>query len=104
MFWSLTKMVKLRGTRFDPFGYSAERRRERRLIDEYVVLVDELAGLLATPTATEAVRIAGLVDMVRGFAEVKHHNLERYESELASALADLPPATTSDRHHTRSEP
>jgi indolepyruvate ferredoxin oxidoreductase len=93
-FWGLTKMTKLRGTRFDPFGRSAERRDERRLIEEYVALVDRLAVHLGTPAAADAVRVAGLVDMVRGFAAVKQRNLERYRAELPLALADL----------TRSEP
>jgi indolepyruvate ferredoxin oxidoreductase len=93
-FWGLTKMVKLRGTKVDPFGRSAERRDERRLIDEYIDLVDGLAVHLGTPAAPDAVRVAGLVDMVRGFAAVKQQNLERYRAELPLALADL----------TRSEP
>jgi indolepyruvate ferredoxin oxidoreductase len=93
-FWGLTKMTKLRGTKFDPFGRSAERRDERLLIDEYVALVDRLAVHLGTPTADDAVRVAGLVDMVRGFSTVKQRNLDRYRAELPLALADL----------TRSEP
>ena len=89
-FWGLTKMVKLRGTRFDPFGRSAERRDERRLIEEYIALVDDLGAHLGTPAADDAVRVAGLVDRVRGFATVKRRNLERYRAELPLALADLP--------------
>jgi indolepyruvate ferredoxin oxidoreductase len=95
-------MVKLRGTPFDPFGRSDERRDERRLIGEYVALVDDLARHLGTPAAADAVRVAGLVDMVRGFAAVKRRNLERYRSELATVLADLPPSP--DRDLSRSEP
>jgi indolepyruvate ferredoxin oxidoreductase len=89
-FWGLTKMVKLRGTTFDPFGRSAERRDERRLIEEYIALVDDLAAHLGTPAADDAVRVAGLVDMVRGFAAVKRKNLERYRAELPLALAEIP--------------
>jgi indolepyruvate ferredoxin oxidoreductase len=92
-FWGLTKMVKLRGTKLDPFGRSAERRDERRLIDDYVALVDDLAVHLGTDTETDAVRVAGLVDMVRGFAAVKQQNLERYRAELPGALADLSRST-----------
>jgi indolepyruvate ferredoxin oxidoreductase len=88
-FWGLTKMVKLRGTRLDPFGRSAERREERRLIDEYITLVDDLAVHVGTSAADDAVRVAGLVDMVRGFAAVKRRNLDRYRAELTLALADL---------------
>ncbi len=101
-FWALTKMVKLRGTPFDPFGRTAERRDERRLIRDYVTLVDDLARHLGTPAAADAVRVAGLVDMVRGFAAVKQRNLERYRSELATALADLP--LPPNRDLSRSEP
>ena len=36
----LAPMKRLRGTTFDPFGYSAERRLERRLIGEYEVIAD----------------------------------------------------------------
>jgi indolepyruvate ferredoxin oxidoreductase len=93
-FRGLTKMKHLRGTALDPFGRSQERRDERRLIAEYIDLVDDLAAHLGTPTAPDAVRVAGLVDMVRGFASVKQRNLERYRTELPRALADL----------TRSEP
>ena len=38
----LAKLKKVRGTRFDPFGRSEERRTERRLVDEYEAVVREL--------------------------------------------------------------
>ncbi len=87
-FAALRRMKKLRGTSLDPFGRTQERRDERALIDEYVQLVDRLLPLLAT-RAGDAVRIAGLVDSVRGFAHVKQRNLDRYREELAAALAAL---------------
>jgi indolepyruvate ferredoxin oxidoreductase len=92
-FWGLTKMTKLRGTRLDPFGRSAERRDERRLVEEYVALADDLTVHLGTPAAADAVRVVGLVDMVRGFSAVKRRNLERYRAELPLALADLTRST-----------
>jgi uncharacterized protein DUF6537 len=36
----LARLKFLRGTAFDRFGYSAERQTERRLIDEYLALID----------------------------------------------------------------
>ena len=43
----------LRGTRFDIFGYSAERREERALIADYEALCAELiAGLTPANHAT----------------------------------------------------
>ena len=38
----LARLKGLRGTAFDPFGRSAERRMERRLIAEYETVLDEL--------------------------------------------------------------
>ncbi len=61
----------LRGSVFDPFGYTAERRRERAAITAYEQDVDELLeGLDATRLET-AVAIASLPLKVRGFGPVK---------------------------------
>ena len=43
----LAKFRELRGTAFDPFGHSAERREERRLIEEYVDMLDEIVERLS---------------------------------------------------------
>ena len=62
----LAKFKFLRGTAFDPFGYTAERKVERALIGEYEVLVGEL---LATLTATNhdlAVHLASVPDDIKG--------------------------------------
>ena len=42
VFAILAKLKFLRGTAFDPFGYTAERRMERRLISEYEQLLGEI--------------------------------------------------------------
>ena len=47
VFRLLAKLKGLRGTAFDPFGYTAERKQERALIREYEGLVDELLGGLS---------------------------------------------------------
>ena len=80
----LRSMRGLRGTPFDPFGYTTMRRAERRLATEYIDLVNELLGSLGDDAAT-ATRVAGLVDMVRGYEHVKLRNLERYRTALAAA-------------------
>jgi indolepyruvate ferredoxin oxidoreductase len=96
-FWGLERMRGVRGTRLDPFGRTAERRDERALIDEYIALIDRLLPHLGSDSADESVRIAGLVDMVRGFAAVKRRNLDRYRVELAAALAELSTPTGGNR-------
>jgi indolepyruvate ferredoxin oxidoreductase len=89
MFRGLTTMKRLRGTALDPFGRTAERRDERRLIEEYVDLVDRLLPLVDTDRRPEAIRVAGLVDSVRGFAAVKRRNLDRYRAALPAELVAL---------------
>jgi indolepyruvate ferredoxin oxidoreductase len=86
-FGVLTGMKRLRGTSLDPFGRTAERRGERAAIDEYVALVARLEPLVAAGRREDAVRIAGLVAMVRGFASVKARNQERYQRALTEELA-----------------
>jgi indolepyruvate ferredoxin oxidoreductase len=89
MFRALTKLKRLRGTPFDPFGRTTERRDERRLLADYIALVDRLLPLVGTAQRGDAVRVAGLVDRVRGFASVKRRNLDRYRAALPAELAAL---------------
>src|SRR5439155_2135976 len=56
----LTKLRRLRGTRFDLFGYTAERKSERRLITEYDALLDEILAVLAPANHATAVEVARL--------------------------------------------
>ena len=88
-FRGLERMKRLRGTRLDPFGRTQERRDERAMIEEYAQLVGRLTPFVRAGRTTDATRVAGLADSVRGFAHVKRRNLDRYRVELAAALAAL---------------
>ena len=48
----LAKFKCLRGTAFDIFGYSEERRTERKLIADYEALLAEIMGKLSPRTTT----------------------------------------------------
>ena len=61
----------LRGSVLDPFGYTAERRMERRLITDYKQLIDGLLTTLDRDNHAQAVRIAKMALEVRGFGHVK---------------------------------
>ncbi len=86
---ALAKMKGLRGTAADPFGRTSMRRTERALIEEYIELVDKLIPMLVE-RPDDAVRIAGMIDQVRGFESVKERNLEAYRIELAAELKNVP--------------
>jgi indolepyruvate ferredoxin oxidoreductase len=53
----LAPLKRLRGTAFDPFGRTAERRMERRLIGEHEALLAELAAGLTPASHAAAVEL-----------------------------------------------
>jgi indolepyruvate ferredoxin oxidoreductase len=79
----------LRGTAFDIFGYTAERRTERRLIAEYEETIRALLPALSPGNLKVAAAVASLPETIRGFGHVKHKNLEmaqRTREELLRAF------------------
>ena len=78
----LAKGKRLRGTRFDPFGYAHVRRVERELLAEYTDIVTRLAADLSPANYDLAVEVAGLPDMVRGYEDIKLANVDTYHTRL----------------------
>jgi indolepyruvate ferredoxin oxidoreductase len=85
----LAKLKGLRGTRLDVFGLTEERKAERRLIDQYLSTVDELAARLDHDSHALCTRIAELPDEIRGFGHVKERNLKKAKAREAELLALL---------------
>jgi indolepyruvate ferredoxin oxidoreductase len=83
----LARMKAVRGTRWDPFGYSAERRMERRLVDEFEALVRSEAASLDSERHAKAVQLARLPQDIRGYGPVKQQAMDDYRLRLA-ALRD----------------
>jgi indolepyruvate ferredoxin oxidoreductase len=91
----LARMKRLRGTAFDVFGRTAERRMERQLIADYRALIGKLMQRPERLDSAAAVELASLPDMIRGFGHVKDGNVARArarEAELLAALESSPPA------------
>jgi indolepyruvate ferredoxin oxidoreductase len=85
----LAWMKRLRGTWLDPFGYSEDRRAERRLIGDYEAVIDELLAGLTPDNYGLAVEIAQIPEQIRGYGHVKQRHLEtarRREAELLAAF------------------
>ncbi len=85
----LARMKRLRGTPFDPFGRTAERRMERRLIAEYFDLVERVSCDLGPDTLPVAIELARLPQDIRGFGHVKHAAAERADQRRAALLDRL---------------
>ncbi|RJE80135.1 indolepyruvate ferredoxin oxidoreductase family protein [Paracoccus sp. JM45] len=67
----MAAMKGLRGTPLDPFGYSAERKRERAMIREYEADMAEVIGAVTDATMPVAIELAQLPLSVRGYGPVK---------------------------------
>ena len=82
-FQLLAHLKWLRGTAFDIFGYSAERRRERELISEYESMIDHKLTTLSAKNLDETIQIARLPEQIRGFGHVKQNALAQYRQQRA---------------------
>ena len=83
----LAGLKGLRGTAFDVFGYTAERRRERALIGEYEKVVAELCDGLDQDNHALAVEIAEIPEQIRGYGHVKDEHLDRAKAREADLIA-----------------
>jgi indolepyruvate ferredoxin oxidoreductase len=86
VFRVLARLRWLRGTPFDIFGRSQERRLERRLIGEYETLVEEIVACLSPANHEIAVELAGLPLEIRGFGHVKEASLARIDERREGLL------------------
>jgi len=83
----LARLKGLRGTVFDPFGRTAERRFERRLIADYEALVGLVLSRLTPQNHAQAVELMRLPDMIRGFGHIKMQGAEMAERRQKDLLA-----------------
>jgi indolepyruvate ferredoxin oxidoreductase len=85
----LKKLKFLRGTAFDVFGYTAERRMERSLITRYEQTVDEIIRHGTSRNHQTALRAASIAEKIRGYGHVKARNFKALDAEWRDAVAKL---------------
>ena len=71
----LAKLKGLRGTAFDVFGRTGERKTERALIRQYRGSIERVLASLAAGNHALAVEIACIPEQIKGFGHVKERNL-----------------------------
>ena len=76
----LARMRFLRGSGFDPFGYTKERRAERALILEYRETMTAILGKLNRGNLDKAVALASVPEEIRGYGHVKEASMVRAEA------------------------
>lgn len=90
----LARLKGLRGTFFDPFGHTDERRRERACRDDYMAWLASLPTTLTPANLATAVKLAQLPEKIRGYGHVKLAAMAEVEREKAQLMADFTrPAT-----------
>ncbi|NGN42641.1 indolepyruvate ferredoxin oxidoreductase family protein [Mesorhizobium sp. CGMCC 1.15528] len=95
VFGILVRFKRLRGTRFDPFGRTEERRMERQLIADYFAMMEDLSARLSADNHATAIELAKLPEEVRGFGHVKLAAVERYEKRRAALMVKVDAASAS---------
>ncbi len=71
IFHLLVPLRRLRGTWLDPFGHTAERRMERRLLADYEATLATIQEHLSPGNHGLAVALARYPEKIRGFGHVK---------------------------------
>ena len=80
---------RLRGTPFDVFGHTAERRRERQWISWYEDDIELVMQHLNAGNVDLARRVLSIPQQIRGFGPVKHAAMDEASTQRKSARDDL---------------
>lgn len=99
LFKVLASLKGLRGTALDVFGYTADRRMERKLITDYRALVARVVEQLNEDNLELGIELAGAAAEVRGYGPVKEASFKAYEAQLASLLGAF--TTPREKPHAR---
>jgi indolepyruvate ferredoxin oxidoreductase len=102
----LVKLRRLRGTKLDPFGYTADRKLERQWLAHYEQLLERVLGELDAARFDIALDLARLPALVRGYgpikraaaaraAETERALLERWEARVEVPVREAQPRATA---------
>ncbi|MDO8913022.1 MAG: indolepyruvate ferredoxin oxidoreductase family protein, partial [Phenylobacterium sp.] len=83
----LAKLKGLRGTGFDLFGYSEERKMERGLIAAYEAGIDKLLAGLSAEKMPLAVQIAQVPQQIRGYGHIKEASVTKATAQETTLWA-----------------
>ena len=85
----LARARNLRGTRWDLFGHSDERRLERELLADYERDLAALLPRLERASLVDAMALASLPEKIRGFGHVKRSSIDAAVPEREALRARL---------------
>jgi len=82
----LARLKGLRGTFWDVFGRTEERRTERALMGDYMASIDEVLATLDATNLDAAVAIARIPEQIRGYGHVKARHLAAARGSWKDAM------------------
>lgn len=85
----LTRLRGLRGTWFDIFGLSGERKLERALIVEFEDMIEQILAGLSVENLAEATVIVSLIMDMRGYGPVKEEAAMKIRAEISRRLSNF---------------
>ena len=88
-FKALAALKGLRGSAFDIFGYTQERRQERNLVKQYQNTLKDVLPLLTPQNQTLIKEWANIPEQIKGFGHVKERNLKAAMQRWDSLLQQI---------------
>ena len=85
----LSALKGLRGTAFDVFGYTQERKFERELLLKYEQDLDLITNTLSSTKLEAAAALASVPSLIRGYGHVKRSHADHAAGERARLLKRL---------------
>lgn len=89
VFRVLASLRRLRGTKLDIFGYTAERKAERALITHFESSLDELLANLSADNLDAAADAIALYMKIRGYGPVKDAAAAEIMPKIERAVSDV---------------
>ena len=86
---ALARLKTLRGTAFDPFGYTAERKTERELIGWFEGLMARCGQEITPANAGIWAQVLSAPMEIRGYGPVKHEAVTRTKAKVEALLPDI---------------
>ena len=88
-FGLLAKLKGLRGTPLDIFGYSEERKMERRLITDYETMIGDIIAGVSASNYDTAIELAEIPEHIRGYGHIKERHVKLAKDTEAKLMAQF---------------
>src|SRR3984957_4597269 len=85
----LARLKFLRGTPLHIFGYTGERKTERKLIDDYLAMIEPHVAAPKGEQLPVLTRLARLPEIIRGYGHIKEQSIGKFQAEKARLEAEL---------------